>query len=115
MNFYAADCKSITEIAKIELEAPYVILIYRFFFIASRFHVIMKKKSNAWVVSYKILQLQIPIHEDADLGGMELADELLRLANSHNEKLDNCNKSLCDLLKMPAAPYGEIGIFHSGN
>ena len=48
---------------------------------------------------------QIPLYADQDIEGLDVAGQLLRLANSHNSAVDNYNDALHELITLPKAPF----------
>lgn len=48
---------------------------------------------------------EIPLYDDHDMDGLDVADQLLRLANSHNAGIEQLNVSLGELIGLPKAPY----------
>ncbi|VDD87542.1 unnamed protein product [Enterobius vermicularis] len=48
---------------------------------------------------------QIPLYADQDIEGLDVAGQLLRLANSHNSAVDNYNDALHELIMLPKAPF----------
>lgn len=48
---------------------------------------------------------QIPLYADQDMEGLDVAGQLLRLANSHNSAVDNYNDALHELITLPKAPF----------
>lgn len=54
---------------------------------------------------------EIPIQEDiGDDNNVDqnVANELLKLAKAHNERLRNVNTALHEMIALPKAPYGKL-------
>uniref|UniRef100_A0A914ZF86 ENT domain-containing protein n=3 Tax=Parascaris univalens TaxID=6257 RepID=A0A914ZF86_PARUN len=47
----------------------------------------------------------IPLYDEQDLEGLDVADQLLKLANSHNSAIDNAETALLELIELPKAPF----------
>lgn len=55
--------------------------------------------------------LQIPLYDEQDLEGLDVADQLLKLANSHNSAIDNAETALLELIELPKAPFGKYTLY----
>ena len=57
---------------------------------------------------FHLTNFQIPLYDDRDYEGLDVAGQLLRLANSHNTGIDDTNGALQELVALPKATFGQI-------
>ncbi|VDK26460.1 unnamed protein product [Anisakis simplex] len=49
---------------------------------------------------------EVPLYDEEDLEGLDVADQLLKLANSHNSEIQNSETAVLELIDLPKTPFG---------